>query len=233
MKVMLVDDHAVVRMGFKLLLEAELDTRVVAEAESAEAALIAIDQLAFAQGENGKDWPDVVVMDLAMPGMGGLEAIKRLKAKYPSLKVLALSAFEDSSHPKRALQAGALGYLSKRSAPEALIGALRQLQAGQRYLDNPTAQRLALHDGSLASKAISKQPEAVDGPLAMLSAREFEVFLQLAHGKSVNQISDSLSLSSSTIGTHLYNIKQKLQLSNQAEMTLLALRYQLIDLTRA
>ena len=221
MKVMLVDDHAVVRMGFKLLLEAEADTLVVAEADRAESALAALDQMALGQGEKNPTWPDVVVMDLAMPGMGGLEAIKRLKAKHPSLKVLALSAFEDSSHPKRALEAGAMGYLSKRSAPEALIDALRMVQSGQRYLDIPTAQRLAL------------QQTLPEGPLAVLSAREFAVFLQLAHGKSVNQISEALSLSSSTVGTHLYNIKQKLKLSNQAEMTLLALRHELIDLAGA
>ncbi len=221
MKVMLVDDHAVVRMGFKLLLEAEADTQVVAEADRAESALAALDQMALGQGEKNPTWPDVVVMDLAMPGMGGLEAIKRLKAKHPSLKVLALSAFEDSSHPKRALEAGAMGYLSKRSAPEALIDALRMVQSGQRYLDTPTAQRLAL------------QQNLPEGPLAVLSAREFAVFLQLAHGKSVNQISEALSLSSSTVGTHLYNIKQKLKLSNQAEMTLLALRHELIDLAGA
>ncbi len=221
MKVMLVDDHAVVRMGFKLLLEAEADTQVVAEADRAESALAALDQMALGQGEKNPTWPDVVVMDLAMPGMGGLEAIKRLKAKHPSLKVLALSAFEDSSHPKRALEAGAMGYLSKRSAPEALIDALRMVQSGQRYLDIPTAQRLAL------------QQTLPEGPLAVLSAREFAVFLQLAHGKSVNQISEALSLSSSTVGTHLYNIKQKLKLSNQAEMTLLALRHELIDLAGA
>ena len=221
MKVMLVDDHAVVRMGFKLLLEAEADTQVVAEADRAESALAALDQMALGQGEKNPTWPDVVVMDLAMPGMGGLEAIKRLKAKHPSLKVLALSAFEDSSHPKRALEAGAMGYLSKRSAPEALIDALRMVQSGQRYLDIPTAQRLAL------------QQTLPEGPLAVLSAREFAVFLQLAHGKSVNQISEALSLSSSTVGTHLYNLKQKLKLSNQAEMTLLALRHELIDLAGA
>ena len=221
MKVMLVDDHAVVRMGFKLLLEADADTQVVAEADRAESALAALDQMALGQGEKNPTWPDVVVMDLAMPGMGGLEAIKRLKAKHPSLKVLALSAFEDSSHPKRALEAGAMGYLSKRSAPEALIDALRMVQSGQRYLDTPTAQRLAL------------QQTLPEGPLAVLSAREFAVFLQLAHGKSVNQISEALSLSSSTVGTHLYNIKQKLKLSNQAEMTLLALRHELIDLAGA
>jgi two-component system, NarL family, invasion response regulator UvrY len=163
--------------------------------------------------------PDVVVMDIAMAGMGGIEAIKRLLAKNPRLKILALSAHEDTSHPKRALQAGALGYLSKRSAPEVLIDAIRSIAKGQRYLDAQIAQRIAVQDIS-----------GDKGPMEKLSAREFEVFVQLARGQSVAQISEALKLSSSTIGTHLYNVKQKLGLANQAEMTLLAMRHGLIDL---
>jgi two-component system invasion response regulator UvrY len=152
--------------------------------------------------------------------MGGIEAIKRLLAKDEKARILTLSAHEDTSHPKRALQAGALGYLSKRSAPEALIDAIRATAQGQPYLDARIAQRMAAQDLS-----------GEQGPLAQLSAREFEVFVQLARGQSVAQISEALSLSSSTVGTHLYNIKQKLGLNNQAEMTLLAVRHGLIDLS--
>lgn len=209
MRVMLVDDHAVVRMGFKLLLQAEPDIEVVAEADSGEAACQGVAAAA----------PDVVVMDLSMAGMGGLEAIKRLLAHQPQLRILALSAHEDTSHSRRALQAGALGYLSKRSAPEALIDALRSIARGQRYLDAAIAQRMAMQD----------LDGGQHGPLGQLSAREFEVFMQLARGQSVAQISDALKLSASTVGTHLYNVKQKLGLNNQAEMTLLALRHGLID----
>jgi two-component system, NarL family, invasion response regulator UvrY len=209
-KVMLVDDHAVVRMGFKLLLQACDDIDVVAEADSGEAACQMVDAAL----------PDVVVMDIAMAGMGGIEAIKRLLAKNPRLRILALSAHEDTSHPKRALQAGALGYLSKRSAPEVLIDAIRAIAKGQRYLDAQIAQRMAVQDIS-----------GDKGPMEKLSAREFEVFVQLARGQSVAQISEALKLSSSTVGTHLYNVKQKLGLANQAEMTLLAVRHGLIDAT--
>ena len=208
MKVMLVDDHAVVRTGFRLLLQAFADIEVVAEADSGEAACQMYESVA----------PDVVVMDIAMAGMGGIEAIKRLMAKDAKARILALSAHEDTSHPKRALQAGALGYLSKRSAPEVLIDAIRAIARGQRYLDAQIAQRMAV--------------QAIDGdkgPMDKLSPREFEVFVQLARGQSVAQISESLTLSSSTIGTHLYNVKQKLGLVNQAEMTLLAVRHGLID----
>jgi two-component system, NarL family, invasion response regulator UvrY len=208
---MLVDDHAVVRTGFRLLLQAVADIEVIAEADSGEAACQMYESVA----------PDVVVMDIAMAGIGGIEAIKRLMAKDAKARILALSAHEDTSHPKRALQAGALGYLSKRSAPEVLIDAIRAIAKGQRYLDAQIAQRMAV--------------QAIDGdsgPMDKLSPREFEVFLQLARGQSVAQISETLTLSSSTIGTHLYNIKQKLGLVNQAEMTLLAVRHGLIDVAR-
>jgi len=205
---MLVDDHAVVRTGFRLLLQAFADIEVVAEADSGEVACQMYENVA----------PDVVVMDIAMAGMGGLEAIKRLMAKDAKARILALSAHEDTSHPKRALQAGALGYLSKRSAPEVLIDAIRAIARGQRYLDAQIAQRMAVQD-----------IHGEKGPMDRLSPREFEVFLQLARGQSVAQISETLSLSSSTIGTHLYNVKQKLGLVNQAEMTLLAVRHGLID----
>ena len=208
MKIMLVDDHAVVRTGFRLLLQACADIEVVAEADSGEAACQMYEAAA----------PDVVVMDIAMAGMGGIEAIKRLLAKNSHARILALSAHEDTSHPKRALQAGALGYLSKRSAPEVLIEAIRLIAKGQRYLDAQIAQRMAVQD--LTGK---------HGPMEKLSAREFEVFVQLAHGQSVAQISETLALSASTVGTHLYNIKQKLGLVNQAEMALLAVRHGLID----
>ena len=205
---MLVDDHAVVRTGFRLLLQAFADIEVVAEADSGEAACQMYESVA----------PDVVVMDIAMAGMGGIEAIKRLIAKDAKARILALSAHEDTSHPKRALQAGALGYLSKRSAPEVLIDAIRAIAKGQRYLDAQIAQRMAVQD-----------IHGEKGPMDKLSPREFEVFLQLARGQSVAQISETLTLSSSTIGTHLYNVKQKLGLVNQAEMTLLAVRHGLID----
>jgi two-component system, NarL family, invasion response regulator UvrY len=208
---MLVDDHAVVRMGFKLLLQASSDIEVVAEADSGETAYQMYESIA----------PDVVVMDIAMAGMGGIESIKRLVAKDPRARILVLSAHEDTSHPKRALQAGALGYLSKRSAPEVLIDAIRTIAKGQRYLDAHIAQRIAVQD-------ITGDKTPTD----QLSAREFEVFIQLARGQSVAQISTTLALSTSTVGTHLYNVKQKLGLTNQAEITLLAVKHGLIEVER-
>jgi len=206
-RVMLVDDHAVVRVGFRMLLQAAPDIQVVAEADSGEAACQKYAEAA----------PDVVVMDLAMPGMGGIEAVRRILARDPRARILALSAHEDNAHPRRVLKAGALGYLSKRSAPEALIEAVLAVAARQRYLDPGTAQRLAMED--IAGS---------DDPVKALSEREFEVFIQLARGRSVAQIADNLKLSPNTVGTHLYNVKQKLGAANQAELTLIALNHGLI-----
>lgn len=206
--VLLADDHALVRTGFKLLLQGNADFEVVAEAESGEAAYRLFVELQ----------PDVVIMDLAMPGIGGIEAVKKIIARDRNARILALSAHEDLSHPKRVLQAGALGYLSKRGAPEALIDAVREIAAGRRVIDPALAQKMAL-----------QSLQGFDpNPVEQLSEREFAVFIQLAQGASVNRIAELLSLSPSTVGTHLYNIKQKLGVANQAELTLIAVRHGLI-----
>jgi two-component system invasion response regulator UvrY len=206
-RVMLVDDHALVRMGFRMLL-ADAQFEVVAEAGDGEQACV----------EYPRARPDVVVMDLSMPGMGGLEAVRRLLAQDPKARILALSAHEDTAHPRRVLRAGALGYLAKRSAPEALITAVRAVAAGERYVDPETAQALAV-----------AQIEGESSPADLLSEREFSVFIQLARGASVAQIAENLKLSASTVGTHLYHVKQKLRAGNQSELTLVALRWGLIQ----
>jgi two-component system invasion response regulator UvrY len=205
---MLVDDHAVVRMGFRLLLDTTSDLRVVAECGSGEEAL-----QCFAEVN-----PDLVVLDLSMGGMGGLETLSRLLAKWPATRVLVLSAHEDTAHPRRALAAGALGYLTKRSAAEALIEAIRQVAAGKLFLEPALAQEIVV-----------EQVGRPGSPLETLSAREFEVFVMLARGKSVAEIAAVLFLSPRTVGTHLYNIKQKLGAGNAAELTLIAIRNGLIE----
>jgi two-component system, NarL family, invasion response regulator UvrY len=206
--VMLVDDHAVVRMGFKMLLESAPDIKVVAEAESGE------------QGVKmyAEHHPDVVVMDITMPGIGGLEAIERIMAKDSAARVLVLSAHEDSVHPKRVLKAGAMGYLTKRSAAEELIKAIRSVAGRKMYLEASIAQQMAIQQ--LSGEA---------NPVDVLSAREFEVFMALAKGKTTNEIANTLCLSPRTVGTHLYNIKQKLNANNSAEIALIAMRSGLID----
>src|SRR6476646_10761382 len=201
--VMLVDDHAVVRMGFRLLVDGAPDMRVVAEAASGEDAVRTIED---AQ-------PDVVVMDISMPGIGGLEAVRRILARAPETRVLVRSAHEDAMHARRVLKAGAAGYLTKRSAAEALMQAIRQVHQGKTFLEPEIAQQLAMH-----------QLNGERNPLDMLSEKEFKVFLSLAKGQSVADIAEVMSLSPRTIGTHLYNIKQKLGASNSAELALIAMR---------
>ena len=200
---MLVDDHAVVRMGFRLLLDAAPDMRVVAEADSGEEAMRRIDEAR----------PEVVVMDISMPGIGGLEAVRRILAKEPAARILVLSAHEDAMHARRVLKAGAAGYLTKRSAAQALIQAIREVCQGKTFLEPQIAQELALQQVAGAAE-----------PLDTLSEKEFKVFLALAGGQSVQDIAAVMSLSPRTIGTHLYNIKQKLGASNSAELALIAMR---------
>lgn len=209
LKVLLVDDHSVVRMGFKMLIDSEKDMKVIAESETGEDGIQKYQELK----------PDVTVMDITMPGIGGLEAIERIIAKDKNAKILVLSAHEDSVHPKRVLSAGAIGYLTKRSAAEELISAIRTVGSGKKYIESSVAQQLAI-----------TQLSGENDPTEILSDREFEVFIALAKGKSTNEIADTMCLSPRTVGTHLYNIKQKLNANNSAEIALIAIRCGLIEL---
>tara|TARA_S200000501_G_C20852586_1_gene756331 strand:- start:756 stop:1397 length:642 start_codon:yes stop_codon:yes gene_type:complete len=207
--VMLVDDHAVVRFGFRMLLEATDDICVISEADSADTAY-----------ENFlKINPNVTVMDISLGDEGGFEATKKIISRDKSARILALSSHEDPSYIRYMLKAGAQGYLSKRSAPDELILAIRQVNQGNMYLESSLSQKMALEEFS-----------GEKNPIEVLSEREFGVFIQLAKGISVNQIAEILNLSPRTVGTHLYNIKQKLIATNQAELTLIAVRHGLIDL---
>ena len=207
-RTILVDDHAVVRMGFMLLLKGAGDIEVIAEGESGEDAIKLVSELT----------PDVTVMDISMPGIGGLEAIDRILSKMPDSKILVLSAHEDEMHASRVLKAGAIGYFTKRSAAEELIKAIRQVSQGKTYLEPSIAQRLAV-----------QQFSGGKSPIDSLSEKEFKVFIALANGQSVQEIADVMSLSPRTVGTHLYNIKQKLEASNSAELALIAMRAGLIS----
>ena len=180
-RVLLADDHATVRMGFRLLLEGAGAT-VLAELDSGEAAVSAYTQ----------HLPDVLMMDVSMPGIGGLGALERVLAHHPGARVLILSAHDDAQIPARALRAGATGYLSKRAHPQELLRAMASVARGQRYIDPEIAPALAL-----------AQFSGSQDPIAALTA--------------------------STVGTHLYHIKQKLNVSNAAELALIAIRSGLIE----
>lgn len=207
LRIVLADDHAVVRMGFRMLLEAAGAT-VVAEADSRKDAL----------RQCAEHAPDVLVLDVSMPRADGIMATWRLLARDPHARVLVVSAHDDAMIPVRALQAGALGYLCKRCQPEELVRATLRVARRQRYLDPGLAEQVAL-----------AQLESTANPAEVLTAKEFTVFLQLARGRSVRRIADDLHLSPSTIGTHLYHVKQKLRAANSAELAVIAIRAGLID----
>ncbi len=206
-RILLADDHAVVRLGFRMLLEGA-GAAVVAETDNGESAV-----RLYAESN-----PDVVVMDVSMPGIGGLAALERLLAWAPDARVLMLSAHHDDVVPVRALRIGARGYLCKRAAPEEFLRAVGKVAADQRYIDPELAQDIALAQLSGAAD-----------PVESLTEKELAVFLKLAEGHSVIEVAEAFSLSPSTVGTHLYHIKQKLNAQNGAELTLVAMRHGLIE----
>lgn len=206
--VLLVDDHDLVRAGFRRLLEDGEQFTVIAEAGSGEQAV----------QEYAKHHPQIVVMDISMPGIGGIGAIERIIARDSSARILVLSVHEDSVFTTRALQAGALGFIPKRSAPEEMLKAVEQVASGKTCIDPAIAQQIAM-----------QKLTGSDNLLDVLSQREFEVFRLLAEGKTVNEIAEILSLSPKTVGTHHTNIKQKLDVSNSAELARLAIRSGLLD----
>jgi len=207
LRIVLADDHAVVRLGFRLLLEG-VGAEVVAEADRGEAAI-----RLYAEHD-----PDVLVMDVSMPGIGGLAALERLLGVAPKARVLMLSAHEDAIVPVRAMRIGARGYLCKRASPEEFLRAVGEVARDRRYLDPALAQVVAL-----------AQLSGTASPVESLTAKELAVFMKLALGRSVGEVAEDFCLSASTVGTHLYHIKQKLQVNNAAELTLVALRNGLIE----
>ncbi|GEC94208.1 DNA-binding response regulator [Zoogloea ramigera] len=207
LRIVLADDHAVVRLGFRLLLEG-VGATVVAEAERGEGAI-----RLYAEHS-----PDVLVMDVSMPGIGGLAALERLLGVAPKARVLMLSAHEDAIVPVRAMRIGARGYLCKRASPEEFLRAVGEVARDRRYLDPALAQVVAL-----------AQLSGTASPVESLTAKELAVFMKLALGRSVGEVAEDFCLSASTVGTHLYHIKQKLQVNNAAELTLVALRNGLIE----
>jgi two-component system invasion response regulator UvrY len=187
--VLLVDDHAVVREGYRRLLERHGDIAVIGEAGDAATA-----HSLFCSRE-----PQIVVMDITLPGTSGIEAMRRMLVYKPEARVLIFSMHEDTIFAKRALQAGAFGYVTKASAPTVLVEAIHAVAAGKRYLSPEIAQKLALRD-------VVVDPAAADG----LTAREFEVLRLLAQGQSIEQIAESMSLNAKTVANHQTAIKRKL-----------------------
>lgn len=200
-KVLLVDDHAVVREGYRRLLEDEPGIHVVGEATNAVQAC----ERARALG------PDVVVMDIALPGSSGIEATRRMLKDQPHLRVLMFSMYDDAVYASRALEAGALGYLSKASAPEVLVQAIQAVSRGERYVSPDVETNLALS---------AAQPGKSE--IQALTPREFEVLHLLVQGETVRSISEKLALSEKTVANHQSAIREKLGAKNSAQLARLA-----------
>ncbi|HEY8553085.1 MAG TPA: response regulator transcription factor [Burkholderiales bacterium] len=207
LRVLLVDDHAVVRAGYRRLLE--LDAGIAVAAEAADAAQ---GYAAFCAGR-----PDVSIVDLSLPGGGGLELIRRIHAHTPQAAVLAFSMHEDALFAVRALQAGARGYVTKKSAPDVLIEAVAAVSAGRTYLSPDVGAQLAQRGADAAH------------PLERLSARELEIFRQLADGRTIGDIAAALHLSPKTVANYQTQIKEKLGVASSAALVHLALRLGLLQ----
>jgi DNA-binding NarL/FixJ family response regulator len=201
--IVLVDDHAVVRAGVRRLLEQEPLFEVIGEAESGEKAYQIIGELK----------PDVMVMDLSMPGMGGLEAIRRILMRYEKAKILVLSMHEDLSFANQALKLGAKGYLIKNALADDLVKSIETVSQGEVFLSAEIAKKMAM-------QSISGDKD----PIHELSAREFEIFRLLAEGLDIDAIASTLNISSKTVSNYQTMIKQKLDINSPVELIRYAIK---------
>jgi len=211
-RVFLIDDHAVVRAGFRQLLATAQDVEVVGEAESTEAAARQLREVN----------PQVLLLDISLPGgISGIEAIARFRRLVPEMHIVMLSMHEAAPFPEMALEQGASGYLSKHCAAEELLTAVREVTAGRKYLSSAIAQRIAL-----------SRMEGDRSGLRALSQREFEVFEHLATGLSVKEIAELLHLSPKTVHVHRSNLMHKLDAHNATELVAIAIREGVLDLAK-
>jgi two-component system, NarL family, invasion response regulator UvrY len=208
MKILLADDHAVVRRGLKQILTDEFKNASYGEARNAQEAL----DLVWKQ-----NW-DVVVLDITMPGRSGLDVLQEIKRSKPRLPVLVLSMHPENQFAVRVLKSGASGYMTKESAPDELVGAVKRVLAGGRYVSNTLAENLA------ASLSVNQK-----APQEKLSDREFQVLRLIASGRMVSEIAGELSLSVKTISTYRARILEKMGMKNNAELMHYAIQHRLVE----
>lgn len=206
--ILLVDDHELVRTGIRKILDDVKGFKVVGEAETGEEAV------QFCR----KSEPNVVLMDMNMPGIGGLEATKKIIRKHPDTKVIVLTVHSEDPIPTKVMQIGAAAYLTKGAAPTEMVNAIKTVNSGQRYLTPEIAQQMALNQ--LKSKE--------DNPFQSLSERELQIMMMITRGERVPNISEQLMLSSKTINAYRYRMFEKLGISNDVELTHLAIRHGMI-----
>ena len=213
--ILLVDDHDLVRIGIRRLLSDIKGIKVIGEAKSGEEAVRMARELK----------PHVVLMDVKMPGIGGLEATRKLLRADPEIKVIAVTVYGDEPFPSRLLQAGAAGYITKGSSLEEMLQAIRTVFNGQRYISPEVAQHLALKHLNL--------PEHEGSPFDVLSEREMQVMLMISSGQRPQDIADKLCLSSKTVNSYRYRLFEKLGVGSDVELTHLAMRHGMLDTENA
>jgi two-component system invasion response regulator UvrY len=208
-KVLVVDDHPIVRQGLKQVISEESDMAVLGEAQNSQEVFELIHE---------QDW-DVVVLDITMPGRGGLDVLRDIKHERPKLPVLMLSVHPEDQYAVRTLKAGASGYLTKESAPEELVGAIRKILRGGKYVSSTLAEKLAFQLESETEKLLHES----------LSNRENEVMLMIASGKTISAIAGEMSLSVKTVSTYRARILEKMQMKGNADLTYYVIKNRLLD----
>jgi DNA-binding NarL/FixJ family response regulator len=209
-KVLLADDHSIVRAGLRRIVEESGDMEVIAEAADGREAI----------QQAHKQLPDVAVIDISMPALDGLEVISQLRNYYPKLPILILTMHEEGQYVVRAIEAGAMGYITKQSAPEQLVKAIRKVHSGSRFVTDEAAEALALR----VAKGAHGQ-----SPLDSLSMRELQVLRRLAMGHTNREIANTYSISIKTVDTYRSRLLKKLNLRNNAELSRFAIQNRLIE----
>lgn len=207
-RILIADDHAIVRSGLKQIVASAPDLEVAGEATTSQ------EVINLAQKQT---W-DVIVLDINMPGRGGIETLKELKRDYPKLPILVLSMYPEDQYAVRAIKAGAAGYLTKESAPEELLTAIRKVLRGGKYISASVAEHLAFALDTDTSRPLHE----------LLSDREYQIFCLIASGKTVSEIAEELAISVKTVSTHRTRTLEKMQMKTNAELTHYAIRNQLV-----
>ena len=209
-KVLLADDHSIVREGLRRIVEESGDIEVVAEAADGRAAVLAV----------RREEPDVAVIDISMPVLDGLEVITQLKAEFPNIPILVLTMHEEHQYVIRAIETGAMGYITKQSAPEQLVNAIRKVHSGARFLTDDAAEALALR--------VAKGNQ-IQSPLETLSTRELQVLRRLALGNTNREIAAAFHISIKTVDTYRSRLLKKLNLRNNADLSRFAIQNKVIE----
>ena len=209
--VLLVDDHELVRTGIKRIINDVRGMSVVGEADSGESAF------QFCRANE----PHVVLMDMNMPGIGGLEATKKIIRYCPDIKIIVLTVHTEDPFPTKVMQIGAHGFLTKMTSPEEMLQAIRAVSVGQRFIAPEIAQKIALNQFNGVKE---------DRPFDALSERELQIMLMITKGEKVQDIAEQLNLSSKTINSYRYRMFEKLNIGNDVELTHMAIRFGMLDM---